>query len=288
MSYPIKAVIFDWAGTMVDFGCMAPTDAMIDAFAAHGVAINTADARRDMGRAKHDHVRAILADPSVASAWTAAKGAPPTPADVDSIYQALEPLIEAAATRCADLIPGAAALAADLKGLGVKIGSGTGYTRQMMSGILPRAAAQGYAPEVVVCAGETPSGRPAPLMTWKALIALDAWPARACVKVDDATVGIEEGRLAGCWTIGLAASGNGVGLSPRDYHALAEPDRLTRVAAAAEQLKSVGADYVVDTVGDLRPVLDAIAARIAAGERPPGEAMRSALPPSKSVSVTER
>jgi phosphonoacetaldehyde hydrolase len=268
MSYPIKAVIFDWAGTMVDFGCMAPVDALIDAFAAQGVAITAADARRDMGRAKRDHVWAILNNPSVAAAWTAAKGAAPTSADADAIYQALEPLIEAAATRCADLIPGAAAVAADLRSLGVKIGSGTGYTRQMMSGILPRAAAQGYAPEVVVCAGETPSGRPAPLMTWKALIALDAWPAQACVKVDDATVGVEEGRLAGCWTIGLAASGNGVGLSLPDYRALAEPDRLGRVAAAAEQLKAAGADYVIDTVADIRPVLEAIAARIAAGERP--------------------
>ena len=48
-SYPIKAVIFDWAGTMVDFGCMAPVEALVDAFAAHGVTISAADARRDMG-----------------------------------------------------------------------------------------------------------------------------------------------------------------------------------------------------------------------------------------------
>jgi phosphonoacetaldehyde hydrolase len=268
MTYPIKAVIFDWAGTMVDFGCMAPIDALLDAFAGQGVAITAADARRDMGRAKRDHVAAILADPTVAAAWAAAKGAPAGPADGDAIYRALEPLIEAAATRCADLIPGAADIAAELRGLGVRIGSGTGYTRQMMSGILPRAAAQGYAPEVVVCAGETPSGRPAPLMTWKALVALDAWPAQACVKVDDATVGIEEGRLAGCWTIGLAASGNGVGLNLEDYRALAEPDRLSRVAAAAEELKAAGADFVIDTIADIRQVLKTIAARITAGERP--------------------
>jgi len=269
MTYPIKAVIFDWAGTMVDFGCMAPVEALIDAFAAHGVAITAQDARRDMGRAKHDHVWAILSDPQIAAAWTAAKGAAPTPADTDAIYGALEPLIEAAATRCADMIPGAALVAADLAALGVKIGSGTGYTRQMMSGILPRAAAQGYQPQVVICAGETPSGRPAPLMTWQALVMLDVWPAFACVKVDDATVGIEEGRLAGCWTVGLAASGNGVGLGLADFEALSDADRRARVAASARELTEAGADYVVDTVADLPPVLDAIAARIAAGERPP-------------------
>jgi phosphonoacetaldehyde hydrolase len=266
VSYPIKAVVFDWAGTMVDFGCMAPVEALIDAFAAHGVALSPADARRDMGRAKRDHVMAILAYPAVAAGWTAARGAAPTAADGEAIYAALEPLIEAAATRCADLIPGAAAVAADLASLGVKVGSGTGYTRQMMSGILPKAATQGYAPQVVVCAGETPSGRPAPLMTWQALIALDAWPAGTCVKVDDSTVGIEEGKSAGCWTIGLAASGNGVGLSLADYQALSEPERRARVGAAAAELKAAGADYIIDTVAEIRPVLDDIAARITAGE----------------------
>jgi len=268
MSTPIKAVIFDWAGTMVDFGCMAPVQALIDAFASHGVEITAAQARRDMGMAKRDHIAAILDDPDVAAVWAARRGAPPVMQDGESVYRALEPLIEAAATRCADLIPGAASVAEDLRKLGVKIGSGTGYTRQMMSGILPRAAAQGYAPSVVVCAGETPSGRPAPLMTWKALVELDAWPARACVKVDDAGVGIEEGRLAGCWTIGLAASGNGTGLSLAEYEALDEADRRARVAASAEALRAAGADYVIDTVADIRPVLAAIAGRIEAGEWP--------------------
>jgi phosphonoacetaldehyde hydrolase len=270
MSNPIKAVIFDWAGTMVDFGCMAPVEALIDAFAAQGVAITSAQARRDMGKAKLDHVASILADADVAAVWTRVKGVAPGPADVEVIYRALEPLIEAAATRCADLIPGAAAVAAELRGMGVKIGSGTGYTRQMMRGILPRAAEQGYAPDFVVCAGETPSGRPSPLMAWKALVELDAWPASACVKVDDATVGIEEGRLAGCWTIGLAASGNGVGLSLGEFEALEAGERRGLVAASAEVLRAARADFVIDTVADIFPVLREIGSRIAVGERPGG------------------
>jgi phosphonoacetaldehyde hydrolase len=270
MSYPIKAVIFDWAGTMVDFGSMAPVEAMVDAFAIRGVAISEAEVRHHMGRAKRDHIGAIMNDPGVAIRWTAATGTPPTTDDGDMVHQALEPLIAAAAVRLADLIPGAAEIAADLGNLGVKIGSGTGYTRQTMAGVLPRAAAQGYSPKVVVCSGETPSGRPAPLMTWKALIELDAWPAQACIKVDDATVGIEEGRLAGCWTIGVSASGNGVGLSLDAYRALAELDRAKRVDTSSRLLKAAGADYVIDTIADVRPVLEEIAARVTAGDRPAG------------------
>jgi phosphonoacetaldehyde hydrolase len=268
MTYTIKAVIFDWAGTMVDFGSMAPVEAMMDAFAAHGVAVSEAEVRRDMGRAKRDHVGAILSDPAVAARWLAAKAAPPTIADGDRIHDSLEPLIARAAANQAILIPGAADIIGYLIERGVKIGSGTGYTRQTMTGVLPRAAAQGYAPQVVVCSGETPSGRPAPLMTWKALIELDAWPAWSCVKVDDAPVGIEEGRLAGCWTIGVSASGNGVGLGLDAYRALAEPDRAARVEDSARLLKAAGADYAIETVADMRPVLEDIAARIAAGDRP--------------------
>jgi phosphonoacetaldehyde hydrolase len=247
---------------------MAPVMAMIEAFAAYGVAITEAEVRRDMGRAKREHISAIMSVPNVVARWVAANGAVPTTADEDNIHDALEPLIAEAAMRLTKLIPGAAEVIADLEKLGVKIGSGTGYTRRTMVGVLPRAAAEGYSPRVVVCSGETPSGRPAPFMTWKALTEMNVWPAQACVKVDDAAVGIEEGRNAGCWTIGVAASGNGVGLSLESYRSLTETDRAARVVASARQLNAAGADYVIDTVADIRPILDEIAARIIAGDRP--------------------
>ena len=265
---PIKAVVFDWAGTMVDFGSRAPVEALVAAFAAEGVALSAEDARRDMGLAKRDHVRALFAHPPVARAWAEARGANPDEDDGDRINRALEPLMAEAAGRCSALIPGAAKVVDGLRARGVRIGSGTGYTRAMMAGILPRAAAQGYAPDVVVCAGETPSGRPSPLMTWQALIALDAWPARLCVKVDDAEVGIQEGRAAGCWTVGVAASGNGVGLSLAELQTLSESERRARIDRAAQSLEGAGAHLVIDTVADLPLALSDIERRIAAGRSP--------------------
>lgn len=268
MTHPIKAVIFDWAGTMIDFGCVAPVEALLQAFVAEGVPISAEEARRDMGRAKKDHLAQILGLPRVADAWRSMKGAAPGAADVDRLFAALEPLMETSAARHTQLIPGAAEFVAELAEQGVRIGSGTGYTRQMMSAILPAAARQGYAPEVVICAGETPSGRPSPLMTWAALIRLDAWPASRCVKIDDAEVGMAEGKAAGCWTIGLAASGNGVGLSLAEFETLAPAQRRARVEAASRGLSGAGADYVVETIADARPALADIAGRIERGERP--------------------
>jgi phosphonoacetaldehyde hydrolase len=264
----IRAVVFDWAGTMIDFGCRAPVVALREVFAEAGVEISEAEARVDMGKAKRDHVRALLAMPRIAAAWRERHGAASTEADVDRLHDAVEPRMRDAARECARLIPGAAQVTADLRALGVKIGSSTGYTRPMMADILPLAESQGYAPDVVVCAGETAAGRPSPLMMWKALVELGAWPARACVKVDDATVGIAEGLEVGAWTVGLSASGNGVGLEQSALAILPEAERVARIEAAAEALRAAGAHYVIESVADLPAVLAEIEARIARGERP--------------------
>lgn len=268
MSFAIKAVVFDWAGTMIDHGSRAPVIALERVFTDFGVPITEAEARADMGRAKRDHIRSILAMPRVLESWRSLKGAAPGESDVNDVHDALEPIMIEAATDCATLIPGAAEVAARLREHGVPIGSCTGYTRSMMRGILAHAAKQDYAPDLVVCAGETPVGRPSPLMMWKALVDLGAWPASACVKVDDAVVGINEGKAAGSWTIGVSASGNGVGLDREALLALPADDRERRLAAATDELRAAGADYVIESVADLWPLLETITGRIEAGETP--------------------
>jgi phosphonoacetaldehyde hydrolase len=268
MSLAIKAMVLDWAGTMIDHGSRAPVVALQRVFADAGLPITEAEARADMGRSKRDHIRAILAQPRIDRAWRDRHGEAATELDVATLHDAVEPVMRDVARECAQLIPGAADFAARLRAEGIRIASCTGYTRPMMADILPLAAAQGYAPDVVVCSGETAEGRPSPLMLWKGLVELGGWPSSACVKVDDATVGISEGREAGTWTVGLAASGNGVGLSYDDLMALSPDERERRVEASAADLLAAGADYVIGSVADLWPVLETISARILAGEKP--------------------
>ncbi|MES2271372.1 MAG: phosphonoacetaldehyde hydrolase [Pseudomonadota bacterium] len=255
MNAALKAVVFDWAGTMIDFGSRAPVVALCKLFEAAGVPLTEAEARADMGMAKSDHIASILVRPRVRDAWTAVHGQAPSAVDVERLFADIGPMMREAARECAELIPGAADVAARLRAAGVKIGSCTGYTRPMMADILPLAEAQGYKPDMLVCAGDTAAGRPSPLMLWKNLVELGAWPATACVKVDDAAVGIAEGRAAGVWTIGVAASGNGVGLSLAAFNALAVDERAARVATARAALEDAGAHMVIDTVADLPEAL---------------------------------
>jgi phosphonoacetaldehyde hydrolase len=264
----IKAVIFDWAGTVIDYGSLAPMGAFVETFGEFGVSISIDEARGPMGMAKRPHIVALMALPRVAEAWTKRHRHAPRDADIDAVYAAFVPKNIAVAARYATLIPGAADIVAELRSKGIKIGSSTGYTREIMAEILPVAASQGFKPDGLVCTGDTPDGRPTPFMLYKALLDLEVWPAWNVIKVDDTEVGIAEGVNGGAWTVGVSVSGNCFGLSREDAAALAPAEFQERRAAAVKKLEDAGAHYAIDSVADLMPIVQKIEERLARGERP--------------------
>ena len=264
----VKAVVFDWAGTMVDHGSLAPMGVFVEAFRRFGIEVTIDEARGPMGIAKRAHVATLLALPRLAAAWRQRHGRTPTEADIDAVYAVFVPMNVEIAARYADLVPGAAGAVRELRAAGVRIGSTTGYTREIVDRILPVAAEQGYAPDCVVCTGDTLEGRPSPLMLYRAWLELGTWPACSCVKVDDTEVGIAEGLHAGCWTVGVATTGNLLGLSLADTKALPATELAVRRQAAVAKLTAAGAHYVIDGVADLLPIVHDIEERLARGERP--------------------
>ena len=264
----LRAVVLDWAGTMVDHGSLAPMGAFVEAFARFGVEITIDEARGPMGMAKRPHVATLMNLPRIAATWHERHGRLPTEADIDAVYEVFVPMNVAVAGRHADVIPGAAQAVAQLRRRGLKIGSSTGYTREIMARVLPVAAAQGYSPDCVICTGDTPDGRPTPFMLYKAFLELAVWPAWACIKVDDTEVGIAEGRNGGCWSVGVAVTGNLFGLSLADTLALPTAEYAARRAAAAARLEAAGAHYVIDGMAAIVPVVAAIEERLGRGDRP--------------------
>ena len=264
----LKAVVFDWAGTMVDFGSRAPMGAFVEAYKRLGVDITIAEARKPMGLPKRAHIAALMADPGIAARWLAAHGHLPGEADIDRVYDIFVPLNEAVVTDYADMVPGAVEMVAACRARGLKVGSTTGYVRSIMERLLPIAAAAGYAPDNLVCAGDLADGRPGPLMMYRTFADLGVQPPKTVVKVDDTEPGILEGKAAGTWTVGLTVSGNMVGLSLEEWEALGAGEQGRLRVEAAEKHRVLGADYVIDSVADLMPVLEAIEARLASGEDP--------------------
>jgi phosphonoacetaldehyde hydrolase len=105
-------------------------------------------------------------------------------------------------------------------------------------------------------------------MIYRCFLELQVWPASSVVKVDDTVPGIAEGVAAGCWTVGVSTTGSPFGLSFEDTAALPPDQFAARRDQVARTLRAAGADYVIDSIRDLPPILDEIEKRLAAGERP--------------------
>lgn len=265
---PLRGVIFDWAGTTIDHGCQAPVLVLHRLFEERRVPLLPEEARYSMGLLKKDQIRAICALPRVRRAWTEHYGLPPSEQDVEELFSRFLPLQIDCLAQHATLIPGIAPLVTRLRARGLRIGATTGYTRPMLDVILPIAARQGYSPDAHFCPDESGGGRPMPWMIYRNLIQLQLHPRAACVKVGDTPSDIQEGLNAGLWTVGVAATGNELGLSESELLALSPPDRDQRLTQARTVLSNAGAHFVIDSAAQLDPILDEIETRLKWGAAP--------------------
>ncbi|CAD5107266.1 phosphonoacetaldehyde hydrolase [Zestomonas carbonaria] len=266
----LQAAILDWAGTVVDFGSFAPTQIFVEAFAEFGVAVSLEEARGPMGMGKWDHIRTLCDVPDIAARYEAKFGRTPTDDDVTAIYERFMPLqIEKIAEHSA-LIPGALEAIAAVRGKGLKVGSCSGYPKVVMDKVVALAERNGYVADHVVATDEVPNGRPHPAQALANVIALGISDVAACVKVDDTTPGILEGRSAGMWTVALTLSGNALGLTWEQFQALPEARRAEERARIGQLFEGSRPHYLIDTIADLPAVIDDINARLARGEMPQG------------------
>ena len=265
---PIQAVLLDWAGTTMDFGCMAPAVVFVEVFKRKGVPISMEEARAPMGAHKRVHIQKITQLESVRRRWQEKHGRLPDDDDVEAMFEDFVPLQLKCLSDYSALIPGTLDIIKALRKRGYKIGSTTGYTTEMMKINLADAAKNGYVPDSTVCASDVPAGRPYPYMCLQNVINLGVSPVEACVKIDDTRPGIEEGLNAGMWTIGLAISGNEIGMQLKDWKKLAKKDQQRLREGAYTRMFQSGAHYVVDSIADILPCLDDIEARLGRGERP--------------------
>ena len=88
------------------------------------------------------------------------------------------------------------------------------------------------------------------------------------VKMDDTLPGIEEGLNVGMWSIGLAKTGNEVGLNQEEIGALSFDELRIKLEGVYQRMWQVGAHYVVDGIWDVPMVLDLIGERLSREEHP--------------------
>lgn len=247
----IRGVLFDWAGTTIDFGSLAPVEVVRAVFEEFGIEVTEEEARQPMGKAKIDHLREVLAMPRIASRWNEVHAGPADDSTVKQIYDRFLVLQKSVLADHCDIIPGVVEFVSYLRDSGIKIGSTTGYTRELMEVVWPIVAKAGYQPDAIVCSDEVTAGRPAPWSNFLAAELIGVYPMENILIVDDSIAGIQAGKNAGCYSVAVTTTGNPFGKSWAEFQHLDEIDVVRRHQQAESEFYHAGADLVVDSVTTL-------------------------------------
>jgi len=247
----IKLVVFDWAGTTIDFGCFAPVAAFIESFAQVGVSVTPAQARVPMGLHKRDHIVAMLRLSEVTAEWQRVKGRDWTNDDVDRLFDGFIPLQMSVIDRHSQLISGVLEAVGELRAMGIKIGSTTGYFREAAERVRSAATNAGYTPDCSIIPEDVSAGRPYPWMIYRIMEMLNIYPPTSVVKIGDTIPDIEEGRNAGVWSLGVTTTGSEVGLTPTEWNTLSAKDQQTKRVAAETKLRNAGAHAIMESIAEL-------------------------------------
>ncbi len=234
----INMVVFDTAGTVCDGpqdlrhrwpeddlrGSKAPVVPFYEVLKNHGIIISWSVIRQPMGMYKPDHLRYLLNLPEVKSQYISTYGHDYTEKEFEIMVDEFKSLL---LKYCIDddlakPVEGALNCINDLRGAEIIIGSDTGYFDNISKLLNKKLEDRFNLCFDVATNAEIVQGRPSPCMVFDCMSKAKVWPVESVVKVDDTAAGVLSGNNAGCWTIGLYASGS------NDYNKLAaaKPDFL--------------------------------------------------------------
>lgn len=256
MNRKIEAVIFDWAGTTVDYGCFAPVQAFMEVFRKAGIEPTMEEVRKPMGMLKRDHIKTMLAMPRIREQWIEKYGQEPGEPDIDRLYESFEENLMGILDQFAKPKPYVLETVAKLREKGIKIGSTTGYTDEMMAVVVPKAKEEGYEPDAWFSPNSVGNaGRPYPYMIFKNMEVLRITSTTNVVKVGDTVSDIKEGKNAGVFTIGVIEGSSEMGLTREEYERLPQSEKDSLVRTVEKTYKEAGADAVIRNMSELLEVL---------------------------------
>lgn len=284
-SYSLKCFVADHSGTLNDRFVIGPALGFIRAFDAIGVPTTTSDWRRNMGYAKPTQIALEVADPAdpirelerypelgasnVRKSFIEVKGREPTAEDVKQVtelfFEKQNPaLLEKDETghRCVDILPSAKAAIDLVQARGLKTGGTTGFPRVNCDLLQQHLVEQGITLDTFVAPDDLPGDmgvRDKPHSMYENMRRLSIPYARNVVKVDDTPAGIGEARNAGTWTVGLLDACNHLYVDTiAQWNAMSEELKVAKHRSALSALVKARPHFIVHSLADIEPVLDAI------------------------------
>lgn len=252
----IKAVIFDWAGTTVDYGCFAPVQTFMEVFRAYGLNPTMEETRKPMGMLKIDHIRTMLNMDRLNEEFIKKHNRNFNEDDVKIMHDRFSDMILKVLDKHSDVKPYVLETVEELRKMNIKIGSTTGYTDKMMKIVTDSAKKQGYEPDIWFSPDSTNGiGRPYPYMIFKNIEELKIQSVNEVIKVGDTVSDILEGKNAGVISVGIIEGSSEMGLTMEEYNNLSQNDKKKEIERVKRSYKNAGADYIIN---DIRGIIDII------------------------------
>ena len=253
----IEAVIFDWAGTTVDYGSLAPVIAFKKAFKDAGIEISDEEIRKDMGMAKWDHIGKILELADVKKQWQEKYSSLPSGDDRKKIYSNFQQSLIHYLKEYTELKSGVLKTFNYLKEYGINVATTTGYTAEMMNVVENKAAENGYTPDLVVTSEDVNNqGRPSPAMIQFIMKKFHIDDPSKVIKVGDTLVDIKEGQNAGVKTVGIVEGSSLMGLSQIEFDELDTEQQVEKRNEVKREFESANADFIIDNIYDLVQIIE--------------------------------
>ncbi|CAM4341653.1 phosphonoacetaldehyde hydrolase [Paenibacillus endophyticus] len=267
----IEGIIFDWAGTTVDYGCFAPVQVFIGIFEEIGIPVTMEEVRAPMGQLKRDHIQSLLQMPRIGAAFQTIFGRSYTEADIDELHDRFEPRLLAILSQFGKPNPHVIETVEQLRHQGLKIGATTGYTSTMLSIVANAAKDYGYEPDHWVTPDQVmDKGRPYPYMIYENMKQLGLRHHAQVIKVGDTTSDMQEANSAGVWAIGIVKGSSMLGLTEVEVQQLSAEEERQMIAAVSKQYMEAGAHAVIEDLSQLPAMIDHINNRLLNKELPYG------------------
>ena len=261
-NYNVEAIVFDLAGTLIDFGSLAPSQVLIELFDRFGIKITRKQAIGPMGIEKRAHIKALLTTRKINSQWRKKFKSKPTDKDIDKLFKLFNPELKKIIKKHSKFISGSKKTLDFIKNKKIKIGINTGYSEEILKMILPELKKQKFIPDVSYSSSNTKIGRPSAEIIYKIFSDLNITKGSNCIKIDDTIPGLQEGLNAGMWVVGVIFSGNEFGKNEYEFNKLTYKEKLKFKKKISHKFKKIGVHYVIDTIKDLPKIIERVENKI--------------------------
>lgn len=255
---PIRCVILDWSGSVLDKWGISVYNAITEAFEMKGIPVMREEIGGSMGSYKGDHFGAILKTPTVQKRWFEKYGRKSDNNDLVDLMEYYIPKQMNMLDKYGKLFQGTMETCKLLKDKGLELGSTTGFTIAMVNKILSINPEIKEILDINIAADQVPMGRPAPFMIYEIMKELKIINPSQIVKVGDTKMDIYEGLNAGTWTIGLCESSSMMDVSEDSYKKMSYDEYCNRIEKVRRELHDAGAHFVVNNIESIPYIIELI------------------------------